>query len=203
MCSQKTNFDIDAGIPIGELGESGEQVDKQARPEKPKAISHPDYEELEAALNQAEAQLNAANTAIENYKAEQLRGRAELDNIRKRAEKDVQNAYKYGLERFVTELLPIIDSLECGMNMQVNENELAKQIHAGMEMTHKLLIDSLEKFSIEPINPFGDMFNPALHQVISTQEEKNTPENTVLQVLQKGYSLNGRLIRPALVVVAK
>lgn len=168
-----------------------------------KAISHPDYEELEAKLNEVETALNTANAAIEEYKSQQLRNHAELENMRKRAEKDLQNAHKYGLERFVTELLPILDSLERGMSIEIGDNEFAKQIHVGVEMTHKLFTDSLEKFSIKRVDPLGGVFDPALHQAISIQEDPNAATNTVLQVLQKGYLLNDRLIRPALVVVAK
>lgn len=187
MCSQKTTLDTTTTTSS----------------EKLKTISHENYAELEDKLNEIEAQLNAANTTIEDYKNQQLRNHAELDNIRKRAEKDIQNAHKYGLERFVTELLPIIDSLEHGMRIEIGDNVFAKQIHAGIEMTHKLFMDSLEKFSIKLVDPLGSLFDPALHQAISTREEKDVPTNTVLEVLQKGYLLHDRLIRPALVVVAK
>jgi molecular chaperone GrpE len=160
-------------------------------------------EALEAKLNEVAVQLETANTTIEDYKNQELRSHAELDNVRKRAQKDVQNAHKHGLERFIVTLLPVIDSLEQGMNIEIGDNAFAKQMHAGLEMTLKLFLDTLEKSSVQAINPVGQAFDPTLHQAISMQENAEVTANTVLQVLQKGYQLHDRLIRPALVVVAK
>ena len=166
-------------------------------------ISHMEYKELLTKLNETEEKLNSSHAAIEDYKNQLLRNQAELDNIRKRTEKDIQNFYKYGLEKFVMELLPVIDSLERGMSIEVGENEFARQVHAGLEMTLKLLLDVLNKYGVSPVNPLGEAFDPAFHQAVSTQENASAEPNSVLQVLQKGYLLNDRLMRPALVVVAK
>jgi|JI102314A1RNA_FD_contig_111_179329_length_4243_multi_4_in_0_out_0_3 molecular chaperone GrpE len=166
-------------------------------------ISHMEYKELLTKLNETEEKLNSSHAAIEDYKNQLLRNQAELDNIRKRTEKDIQNFYKYGLEKFVMELLPVIDSLERGMSIEVGENEFARQVHAGLEMTLKLLLDVLNKSGVSPVNPLGEAFDPAFHQAVSTQENASAEPNSVLQVLQKGYLLNDRLMRPALVVVAK
>lgn len=202
MTKHETNFDTnttDADLSFNEP-----VVEKSSTTAKPiLTISHLSREELEAKLNEVETQLNEAQLTVDDYKNQLLRNHAELDNIRKRANKDVQNAHKYGVERLVTELLPVIDSLERGMSIEIGDNEFAKQIHAGLEMTLKLLLDALEKSSIKPINPLDEIFDPTQHQAISTQENPNAKTNTVLQVLQKGYQLHDRLIRPALVVVAK
>lgn len=161
------------------------------------------YEELEARLNELEEQLSQESAALEQTKNQLLRNHAELDNIRKRAEKDIQNAHKYSLERLINELLPVIDSLEHGMNIEIGDNEFARNMHAGMVMTRDLMLKTLEKFSVKQINPVDSAFDPVLHQAISVQEQAGVAANTVLQVLQKGYTLHDRLIRPALVMVAK
>lgn len=161
-----------------------------------KELGHLSYEELEAKLNEAEAQLNEA-------KGQVLRAQADIENTWKRAQKDATNQYERNMSRFVSELLPIIDGIERGLEIEVNTNEFAKRIHEGMEMTLKMFIDTLGKFAVKQINPLNEPFNPELHQAISTQVAENVPENTVVLVLQKGYQLNDRLIRPALVIVAK
>lgn len=153
-------------------------------------------EELTEALEDAKA-------AIEDHKNQLVRLHAEMDNLRKRSEKDIANAHKYSLDRFAGELLPIIDSLEHGLSIDVGDNEFAKNIHDGLRMTLDLFLTTLEKFAIKPINPIHEMFTPDLHQAISMEENKDVAPNTVLKVLQKGYTLNDRLMRPALVIVAK
>lgn len=170
------------------------QIDEASEPQK--ALSHPSYEELENKLNDTEAQLNDAKNQL-------LRNHAEVDNIRKRAEKDIQNAHKYGLERLISELLPVIDGLERGMSIEIGDNEFARNMHAGLEMTLSLLLSTLEKFSVKVVDPLQQPFDPSLHQAISTTEDPDAAPNTVLQVLQKGYLLHDRLIRPALVIVSQ
>lgn len=168
-----------------------------------KVLSAVSREELEASLNQAEAQLAEQAAALADAKNQLVRNYAELDNIRKRAAKDVQSAHKYGLEKLANALLAVIDSLEQGMNVDIQDNPLAKSMHEGMVMTRDLMLSTLEKFSIQQISPQGELFDPVLHQAISVQEQAGADPNSVVQVLQKGYTLNDRLIRPALVVVAK
>lgn len=168
-----------------------------------KALGHTSYKELEDKLNETETKMNELQLALEEAKNQQLRSGAELDNVRKRAEKDISNAHKYSLERLVTELLPIIDSLERGLSIDIGDNEFAMRMHEGLEMTYSLFLNTLKKFAVSVVNPVDEPFNPSLHQAISTQEAPNVAPNTVLQVLQKGYLLHDRLIRPALVIVAK
>lgn len=183
--------------------ELDEFTDEDHQESTKKALSHPSYEELEAKLNEAEALLNEANSRNEEYKTQALRAQADVENAWKRAQKDAANQYERNMSRFVSELLPIIDGIERGLEIEVNDNEFAKRIHEGMEMTLKMLVDTLGKFTVKQINPLNEPFNPELHQAISTQVAENVPENTVIQVLQKGYQLNERLIRPALVIVSK
>lgn len=166
-------------------------------------LDHPSRDTFEKQLNEVEAKLNEANAQIDAYKNQALRALADLENVRKRSEKDIANAHKYGLERLIPELLPVIDSLERGLDIDISGNEFAQRIHEGLAMTLNLFLDILAKFAVKPINPLGEPFNPDLHQAISMQEDAEAQPNTVLQVLQKGYLLNDRLLRPALVVVAK
>ena len=131
-----------------------------------------------------------------------LRARAELQNVRKRAERDVANAHRFGLERFVNEFLPVRDSLELGVSAAVDGAGTA-QVREGIELTLKLMVAAFEKLGVEVIDPGGKPFDPELHQAMSMQEGEAGQSGNVLNVVQKGYRLNERLVRPALVVVAK
>jgi molecular chaperone GrpE len=163
---------------------------------KTEAINHPDYKKLQDELNKTEEKAN------ENWN-EVLRARAEMANMQKRAEKDVANAHKYGLEKFIMELLPIVDSMEHGLNSCDEDNELVKKIRHGMQLTIELMLKTLKQHKVEQIDPLGKEFDPELHQAMTMREDTGVKPNTVVEVMQKGYTLNGRLIRPALVVVAK
>ena len=160
-----------------------------------KAIEHPAYEELLAKLNEAEEKANRSTDQA-------LRTQAELENIRRRAEKDVSNAHKYGLEKLINEILPVIDGIERGLAIPAPNAE-AKNIHAGMEMTLGMLLKALEKYGVKQINPVGEVFNPEQHQALSMVEKAGAAPNTVIEVMQQGYLLNDRLLRPAMVIVAK
>ena len=127
---------------------------------------------------------------------------AELDNIRKRTSRDIENAHKYALERFVNELLPVVDSMELGINASQSAEDI-ESLREGMDLTLKKLFDCLGKFGINAIDPAGDKFDPEWHQAVSMQELEGSDSGQVITVMQKGYELNGRLVRPAMVVVAK
>lgn len=132
---------------------------------------------------------------------ELLRARAELVNLQRRAERDVENAHKYGLEKFVSELLPVLDSLELGLN--VASGGSPDKLREGTELTLKMLIGAVTKFGVQAVDPRGERFDPALHQAMSMQAAPAGVEaGRVLAVYQKGYLLNDRLVRPAMVVVA-
>ncbi|MGD2074501.1 MAG: nucleotide exchange factor GrpE [Gammaproteobacteria bacterium] len=132
-----------------------------------------------------------------------LRLQAELENLRKRSERDLANAHKFALEKFAAQLLPVKDSLEMGVAAAQEESADVAQLREGGELTLKMLTSVLEKFNINEINPLNEPFNPEYHEAMSTQERTDVEPNTVVTVVQKGYSLNDRLIRPAMVIVSR
>ena len=134
---------------------------------------------------------------------ESLRHQAEMQNIIRRSERDVQNAHKYSLDKFVAELLPVVDNLERALGSIDQEKSELKLLAEGVELTLKSFQDVLERQKIISVNPEGEIFNPDLHQAMSILEETSVAPNTIIDVFQKGYTLNGRLVRPAMVVVAK
>jgi len=160
--------------------------------ETPRAERGPD--QLEQALIDAEAK------AQENWNS-YLRAVADVENIRKRAQRDVESAHRYGLEKFAQELLAVKDSLEMGLEAGLNAD--AKSLLAGKEATLQLLNKAFQKFNIAEINPVGAPFDPQQHEAIAMQESATAEPGSVLQAVQKGYELNGRLLRPARVIVAK
>ncbi len=131
-----------------------------------------------------------------------LRAQAEMENLRKRTSRDVENAHKYALEKFVSELLPVLDSLELGLSASENA-ENVDDLYKGMELTLEMFNRALEKFGVKTIDPKGEKFNPELHEAVSMQEIEDSESGIIVTVIQKGYSLNERLIRPAMVVVVK
>lgn len=138
-------------------------------------------------------------TAREN----ELRAVAEQENARRRADQEVQKARKFALERLVNDLLPVVDNLERAMQLMQEDESLNKAIFEGIELTHKEFTSTLKRQGVEVVEPQGEPFNPEHHQAISMQEQADAEPNSVLQVVQKGYLLNGRLLRPAMVIVSK
>lgn len=133
-----------------------------------------------------------------------LRMQADAENASKRAERDVVNAHKYGLEKFVQELLPIVDSLElAATSVPEDMKDAAQSVVEGVDLTLKMLYTAFEKFGVQQVNPVGEQFDPEFQQAIKMEEDPEAKPNSVISVLQKGYTLNNRLVRPALVVVAK
>lgn len=146
--------------------------------------------------------LEAAHQEIADLKDQMLRLQADSQNIRRRAELDVEKAHKFGLEKFASEMINVVDNLERGL-AAAPEEEATKAIRDGMEMTLSGLISALERFQVIGVNPEGESFNPELHQAMSMVENAEVAPNTVLAVMQKGYTLHGRLLRPAMVMVSK
>ena len=144
-------------------------------------------------------QLKAENKQL---KDSALRAQAEMQNVRRRVEKDVEKARKYALEKFVNELLPVADNLERALEAANEKNDPQKGIVEGVELTLKSLQDTLKQFGVESINPQDEPFDPQLHQAMSMVPNSDVEPNTVLNVFQKGYMLNSRLVRPAMVVVS-
>lgn len=140
--------------------------------------------------------------ADENYDLA-LRTKAEMENLRKRSAADVDKARKFALDKFATEIVAVRDSLEMGIDAASKEGADVVSIREGTDLTLKMLASAMEKFAVEQIDPTGQPFNPELHQAMSMQESAEHAPNTVMMVMQKGYTLNGRLIRPAMVMVCK
>jgi molecular chaperone GrpE len=152
-----------------------------------------------AALRNELEQVRADN---ESQREQALRAVAEADNVRKRAQRDLDKAHKFALERFVTELLPVKDSLELGL-AAARDSANVDDLIEGTQMTLRMLCTAIEKFGVREIHPVGEPFDPQLHQAMTTRDADGQPAGTVLEVVQKGYSLNERLVRPAMVVVSK
>ena len=132
-----------------------------------------------------------------------LRVQAEMDNLHKRTLRDIENAHKFALDKFVRELLPVIDSMELGIDASDSATGDVESLREGMDLTLKKFLDTLEKFGVTAITPQGDRFNPEKHEAVSMQDADGMEPGTVVTVMQKGYELNGRLVRPAMVIVAK
>ena len=145
---------------------------------------------------------DARSKADENWDLA-VRAKAELENLRKRQERELSNAHKYALERFVNELLPVRDSLELGLIAAQDENADLAKLCEGTELTLNLFATAMEKFKIEEVNPQDQPFDPELHQAMTMQPRDDVEPNTVVTVVQKGYTLNGRLVRPAMVIVSQ
>jgi len=145
---------------------------------------------------------DARNKADEHWNL-YMRTQAEMDNLRKRAERDVQNAHKFGIEKLIGELLPVMDSMQMGIAAADDQDEASAKLVEGMEMTVKMFTDALQKVGVTAVDPMGEAFNPEFHQAMSMVENPDAEPNSVMAVMQKGYILNERLVRPAMVVVAK
>ena len=174
-------------------------------------------EALEAAKEEAQAaegeagdnetsEVEALQAQVQEFQEQMLRSQAEMQNVRRRAEIDVEKAHKFALEKFVKELLPVADSLEKAVEStegHEESGELVASIREGVEMTLSLFMSSLKKFNVEQINPVGEPFDPQHHEAMSMVPAPDAEPNSVVAVVQKGYLLNGRVVRPAMVVVAK
>ena len=161
-------------------------------------------------INEAAADSDAANDEIQILRARVahleetlLRDRAEAENQRKRVLREVDSARKYGTERLLGDLLPVLDSLEKGLELNEGHQVTVEQLKSGTEMTLKLLNKAAETHGLRTIDPLGQPFSPDLHQAMAMQPSPNATPGSVLKVLQKGYLLADRLVRPALVVIAK
>ena len=154
------------------------------------------HEDLATRVQVLEEQLAAAQD-------QSLRVAADLQNVRRRAEQDVEKAHKFALEKFASDLLPIVDSLERGLDLSNPDDESIRPMREGIGLTLKMFYDTLKRYNLEAIDPHGQPFNAEHHQAMAMQESADVEPNSVLKVFQKGYQLNGRLLRPAMVVVSK
>lgn len=164
----------------------------------PAELPAPEVGQIEKELEEVRGQ---AAENLDKY----LRAKAEVDNVRRRAEQDVSNAHKYAVERFASEILAVRDSLDLARNVDLSgdNSEIVQKMHEGLELTLKLLDDTFGKFGLTLVDPKGEKFDPNRHQAISVVESDEVAPNHVVTVVQKGYLLHDRVLRPAMVVVAK
>jgi molecular chaperone GrpE len=180
------------------------EIQNSSSPETP-AAAPPDTASAGGEIETLRAELEAARAQVTEHLDKFLRAKAETENFRRRAEADVANAHKFAIERFALEMLAVKDSLERarGMDLQAGGAGLEMMLE-GMDLTIRLMESIFQKFALTEISPArGDRFDPEKHQAMSVQESAEVPDQHVLMALQKGYLLNGRLLRPALVIVAK
>ena len=177
--------------------ESDANNDEQAQP-----VSN---EEIEQELMQEEqlSETEQLQQQVADANDQVLRIQAEMQNVRRRVERDIENAHKYALDKFSADLLPVVDNLERALSAISVDDESQKAVAEGIELTLKSFVDVLSRFKIEPVDPAGQPFDANLHQAVSMVPNPDLEPNTVMDVFQKGYTLNGRLIRPAMVVVSQ
>ncbi|PFG53013.1 molecular chaperone GrpE [Marinobacter sp. LV10R520-4] len=152
------------------------------------------------------ADLEALQAKVQEFQEQVLRSQAEMQNVRRRAENDVEKAHKFAVEKFVRELLPVVDSLEKAVEStegHESSGDLVASIRQGVELTLGMFLSGLKKFNVERLDPVGEPFDPQYHEAMSMVPAPNTEPNSVVAVMQKGYVLNGRVVRPAMVMVAK
>ncbi|MEA3276054.1 MAG: nucleotide exchange factor GrpE [Pseudomonadota bacterium] len=165
--------------------------------------SDQDQQEAPSSPAQMTALLEDARAKADEHWDQLLRARAEIENLTRRHARDLENAHKFSLDGFVRELLQVRDSLELGHDAAQDGSADVEKLREGTELTLKLLNDVMTRFGVEQIDPQGEPFNPELHQAMTTQPRNDVPANRVVTVVQKGYLLNGRLVRPAMVIVSQ
>ena len=173
-------------------------TEEKLQPEADIDPSESTEDQEQPAVNEVEELQQKLSTLGEQL----LREQAEMQNVRRRAQRDVESAHKFALEKFATELLSVVDNLERAIGAIDAEDESQKAVAEGLELTLKTFMDVLLKHSVEPVDPEGQPFDADLHQAVSMVPNAEVEPNTVINVFQKGYTLNGRLIRPAMVVVS-
>lgn len=192
------------------MSDTKDRVDEEVSADQPQTDSfeeevvemEADSLEVEASADDLVRMLKEAQAKVEEHKDQLIRAHAEIENLKRRHSQEIEKAHKYGLEKFVSELVAVWDSLELGNAAAQDENADVAKLREGTELTLKMLSDVMSKFGVEQHNPEGEPFDPELHQAMSMQPREDVEPNTVVAVVQKGYSLNGRLVRPAMVMVS-
>lgn len=182
-----------------------EQLDAAVEPTTEEAGLVDELTQANFRIEELEKALAEATAKVEEQKDSVIRAAAETENIRRRAAMDVEKARKFALEKFVNELLPVMDNMDhavAGLDIEDEEGPM-RALHEGVELTRKTLVSAVEKFGVKVIDPQGEAFNPDMHQAIGMQPSSDFPANTVMMVMQKGYQLNERLLRPAMVMVSQ
>lgn len=180
--------------------EAMEQV--EAQPVEPTDVDSEVTAE-QARIAELEAQLEAAQQASAEERERAIRAVAEMENLRRRAAQDVEKAHKFALEKFAAELLPVLDNMERAIELADKENDALKPMIEGVELTLKSMQSGVAKFGLSALDPTNQPFDPNAHQAMSMVPSADVAPNTVIAVMQKGYELNGRVIRPAMVMVSK
>ena len=194
--------DQESEIEAPEDSQAAEQDTTQETNEEQTDL--PDSEDAPEEGSESDQALDVVLEQAQNAKDDLLRVQAEMQNLRRRTEQDIEKAHKYGQEKLSIELLAVMDNLERAQEAASNsEDEAIKAIREGVDLTVKGFADCFKKFNIETVDPLGEPFDPQLHQAMSMQENTESEPNTVIAVMQKGYTLHGRVIRPAMVMVSK
>lgn len=202
MTTESTTNNADQEITPEQLAdEIVQQAEEQV--EEQHEHAHEVISEEQERINELELAVATAQSTVSDQKDSVIRAKAEVDNIRRRAAQDVEKARKFALEKFAGEMLTTVDNLERALQSIDKDDESKKGVIEGIELTLQGLIASLEKFGVKAVDPQDQPFNPELHQAMSMQEVPDVAPNTVIAVMQKGYELNGRLVRPAMVMVSK
>lgn len=180
---------------------SEEQIVQEQQPEQ--AVSATEQPAEPIGTEQLIEQLEAATQKAEEHWDKLVRAQAEMENLRRRTEKELQGAHKYALEKFAKELLPVLDSLELGILAATGDAPEIAKLREGNELTLRQFQNVLEKFNVIPVEPLGQKFNPEHHQAMAMEPTASAEPGSVVKVFQKGYLLNDRLLRPAMVVIAQ
>ncbi len=208
MSSEQHQIKRKKKVPAKEVDDSNDETLKdESKIETRVEISDQAETESESKTDTSEEdieqQLLKAQTTIKDYWDQIMRLKAEIENSIKRSSRDIENAHKFALRNFAESLLPILDSMEMGQQAAESDKASLSSIAEGTQLTMSMFVQALEKHGLKQIDPVGESFDPDQHQAISIVEDKNAESNTVISVMQKGFSLNDRLVRPAMVVVAK
>jgi len=180
-----------------------DQNPQQVKTDTEQQLEQESHEGLEfPSRKQLEDQLTAMEIKMDEYKNQSIRAQAELENVRRRAERDITNAHKYGSEKLLADLLPVMDSMVRGLESSESKDPHAKAMRDGLVITLEIFQKTLEKHGVELIDPKpGEAFNPEFHEAMSTISDPDAKANTIYEVVQKGFQLNGRVLRAAMVVV--
>lgn len=193
--NQKGN-EFDLGVPTADMDDRVVKVDKTAQ------LDEGNMDNTDNTIETLKQQLEALKLKSDRNQDLALRAKAELDNVRKRTELEVSNAHKYALDKFIPELFPLLDGLDQGLNTMPMDEQF-NSVRDGLSLSIKMFTDVLVKFGVEILDPVNQKFDPAKHEAISIQPTNDAEPDTILVVVQKGYLLNNRVLRPARVIVAK
>ncbi len=201
MSSEQNKPQAEEVVAENEVEQQVEAIDAELESEVVEEAAESAGEEISVA--ELLERLATAEQTVADQKDGVIRAKAEVDNIRRRSAQEVEKARKFALEKFANELLPVIDNMEMALQHANREDEALTSMIEGVELTLKTLIDAVKKFGIEVVSPQDETFDPEKHQAMGMQEVEGVAPNTVVAVLQKGYELNGRLLRPAMVMISK